>query len=847
MMEQLAERRMQREEDAHYAASGMHPSYHPSNHNHGAPLPEDEEDYDEEDEEYDEDYDEEDEEDEMVIPRAISSIRTTNSQQDTMTEEQRMEEGRRMFQIFAARMFEQRVLQAYREKVAAERQQKLLEELEEEGQLDKQREAKRAREAQKKKEKKEKQKQAKAEEKARKDADEAEKLATLKAEEERKQEEQRRKKEEQRKKKDAERKAQEEEKLRKEADRLKRQQDERTRQQEAERKAKEAKAAEKAVKEEAKRKEREDREGREREAREKKAHDEKQRKDVETKVKLEKEAREKADREAKAAQNAQAAPQQPQIAKRPSQPAIPLPPGLHPKQSSGFSSPHVQVATPVISKTPTPNKPRQSSQQGSHGSSPKTPAIGVATSKSISPSNAATQQPSATVPKSILQKPQVSQPPQPTQPSQTMSPMHPMHPPPGMHPPAVFGAPPGMGFPNSQSPMMPGMAQRTPGPHNMPMFPPHGMNMGNQYRGFPPPNGMSMPPGIAPSMMPPIGRGFSPDPPPGFSQPIPGAGSTNHMPVYSAPREGVMPPSTHSRVNSIEKPGFESPNANVGPQTNPISRPAPIQRPSSVKPYEGNENRKSTNFDVDNLSNALGSSALLDDTDEPIPAPGAVDPRRQSLASGFPRSSGMAFGGGLPPPANQPPRGMEQYGLGLNPGGTWGSPNLPPFGAPNMNPGPNWGNSPNSGWSNGPFGMGMSQAQHRASVSRPVSVRLMVCEACRRLTASKAGTPDGFHEVGTIQQQIERIRNQNEVMVQTNEILDICETEGDAHNGGGNFTVKQDPANANRKLVKYDADGGMTGHGRPMSGLGEIGSPVPGHAIPGGFGNRGGFPGFSSL
>jgi hypothetical protein len=42
--------------------------------------------------------------------------------QEAMTEEQRMEEGRRMFQIFAARMFEQRVLQAYREKVAAERQ-----------------------------------------------------------------------------------------------------------------------------------------------------------------------------------------------------------------------------------------------------------------------------------------------------------------------------------------------------------------------------------------------------------------------------------------------------------------------------------------------------------------------------------------------------------------------------------------------------------------------------------------------------------------------------------------------------------------------------------------------------
>lgn len=35
-----------------------------------------------------------------------------------MSEEQKTEEGKKMFSIFAARMFEQRVLQAYREKVA---------------------------------------------------------------------------------------------------------------------------------------------------------------------------------------------------------------------------------------------------------------------------------------------------------------------------------------------------------------------------------------------------------------------------------------------------------------------------------------------------------------------------------------------------------------------------------------------------------------------------------------------------------------------------------------------------------------------------------------------------------
>jgi len=59
-----------------------------------------------------------------------------------MTEEQKMEEGKRMFSIFAARMFEQRVLQAYREKVAQERQLQLLRELDEEDKSTRDREMK---------------------------------------------------------------------------------------------------------------------------------------------------------------------------------------------------------------------------------------------------------------------------------------------------------------------------------------------------------------------------------------------------------------------------------------------------------------------------------------------------------------------------------------------------------------------------------------------------------------------------------------------------------------------------------------------------------------------------------
>lgn len=62
-MEQLAERRMQREEDTQYGIAAAHQSFH--GHNHG-PL--DDEDYDDEedDEDYDSQEEEEFDEDEMV-------------------------------------------------------------------------------------------------------------------------------------------------------------------------------------------------------------------------------------------------------------------------------------------------------------------------------------------------------------------------------------------------------------------------------------------------------------------------------------------------------------------------------------------------------------------------------------------------------------------------------------------------------------------------------------------------------------------------------------------------------------------------------------------------------------
>ncbi|KAI5998437.1 salt tolerance down-regulator-domain-containing protein [Pisolithus marmoratus] len=72
---------------------------------------------------------------------------------EVMTEGQRVEEAKRMFSIFAARMFEARVLESYLERVALERQQQLLRELEFEDQLTKERQTKKKLQNQKKKDK----------------------------------------------------------------------------------------------------------------------------------------------------------------------------------------------------------------------------------------------------------------------------------------------------------------------------------------------------------------------------------------------------------------------------------------------------------------------------------------------------------------------------------------------------------------------------------------------------------------------------------------------------------------------------------------------------------------------
>ncbi|KAJ3213830.1 Stress response protein nst1 [Clydaea vesicula] len=182
--------------------------------------------YDEEEDEEDEEYEDEDE---------------------ALTEEQRMEEGRRMFQIFAAKMFEQRVLAAYREKVAQECAAQLLnEEAERERQLQL-REEKKQKLLEKKRLKKKLEKQKKDEEKERLERERQIEEERIRVEKEKALEAERQRREAERQKKETERlKREEAERIKREAERLKKE--------EEKRKQKEAEDRKRQLKEEKERK-----------------------------------------------------------------------------------------------------------------------------------------------------------------------------------------------------------------------------------------------------------------------------------------------------------------------------------------------------------------------------------------------------------------------------------------------------------------------------------------------------------------------------------------------------------------------------------------------------------------
>ena len=733
-----------------------------------------------------------------------------------------MEEGRRMFQIFAARMFEQRVLTAYREKVAKERQQKLIEELDEETRQDSQRKAKKAKEAQKRKEKAAQKKAAAAEEKARKEAEKAAEIEARLQQEAARAEEAKLKAEEKRKKKEAQKKAEEEERLRKEAERQRRIHEQKERQAELERKAREAKEREKKAKDDAKLKEKEARERKDREVRDRKDKPDLDKRDKDVKAKYEKDIRDKQKQEEKVAQKVAALSTSVPITlpKRPSQHQSNPIPALPQQPPVAFQSPQIAVATPALPKAPTPIRPRQASQQDvSATSSHPGSQAGSGTSQNASPS---ANTPVHRSPAGVSSRSG----PQPTQPSQAMSPLQSVAKLPSTSQPGPFNMPPmGMAFPPGLPQQMPpGFGNRM---HHDPMFPPIGA-------GFRPgPNMMPMPPGLNGPMN---GRGFPiPHPPPGFPQPTPDQLSTPFP--GSLPKESVLP--THSRQPSG---GFDSGSI---PSTQPISRPAPIGRPGSVvhgqRPTSDSPG-SAAQRDYDEMqSHHLGSSALLDDSDEPfLPSlPDFGQNARRGTAA-----PGPAGRPGFPP---APFGGIDPASL-FHTSSVWGHPSQPPpginpFGAAPPPPpgfGPAAWASPTPAFS-GPVGMG------RSSQPRSVIIRQMLCRVCRELSekskpsSSVTSTPDSskksepvneFISLDAIKAQVDILNPSNERPVSEDDLLALCETEGNMQNGGGSFDVREDGPRRYIRWVPSMNNGigpdGLPHLQRAVGAPGEIGSPIIG-------------------
>ncbi|CAD1809676.1 Salt tolerance down-regulator family protein [Candida parapsilosis] len=237
--------------------------HHHHRHHHHHPL--DDEGYEvEDDDEYDYEYDDDEEEGEDGFED--DDGKDASDTESEISEEEKMQEIRRLFLIQVIKLFQERLKSAYKEKISKDNTQKLIEELEAEERAKKEREAKKLKQKEKAKEKKRLAQLAREEEKKKKEEEARKAEEELKARQEEQRADQKRRKEEARLKREEEKKRKAEEAKRKEEEHrkkveaqqkkdeeAKRLKEERRRKAEQERKQKEEEKKQKE--EEAKRKE----------------------------------------------------------------------------------------------------------------------------------------------------------------------------------------------------------------------------------------------------------------------------------------------------------------------------------------------------------------------------------------------------------------------------------------------------------------------------------------------------------------------------------------------------------------------------------------------------------------
>jgi hypothetical protein len=112
---------------------------------------------------------------------------------------------------------------------------------------------------------------------------------------------------------------------------------------------------------------------------------------------------------------------------------------------------------------------------------------------------------------------------------------------------------------------------------------------------------------------------------------------------------------------------------------------------------------------------------------------------------------------------------------------------------------------------------------------RPVILRSLICQSCKALSNNTTeGIPSGFgfHSIDAVMRHIEQMKAPLESPPQRHEFLEICDTEGNAQNGGGTLILQEERTRGT--CVKWIPE---RVPGRVIGGPGEIGSPIVGSSM----------------
>lgn len=178
---------------------------------------------------------------------------------------------------------------------------------------------------------------------------------------------------------------------------------------------------------------------------------------------------------------------------------------------------------------------------------------------------------------------------------------------------------------------------------------------------------------------------------------------------------------------------------------------------------------------------------------------------------------------------------------------TWNSQSMP-FGSPAMSSPPKWPATPGENphfstpstilihcaesWS------GSSQwgiiGPNRPNTSRAARIRQLACRAYTKLQNGppQMGAKRAYCSAEVLHRELNELTKGNEGSVSSKEMLDICEMEGNAQNGGGAFKIELHEGNElwlKYDLVKFD------GRKVPIStrgAPGDVGSPAPSPFLP---------------